>query len=193
MGSIPTPRTMKKRKYDKSVLEEAAAQCVSVAGILRILNLRQAGGTHSLIVRRLKEYGIDTSHFKGQATNSGERHYGPRKRTWQEILVKRTSGRRTHAYLLRRALLESGVAYSCHVCNLGGSWFGKPLMLQVNHKNRDWLDDRHLNLEFICPNCHSQTSGWCGGKGLSEIASTALQNRDRRKRAGVAKRQTHPI
>lgn len=169
-----------RRRYTKELLEEAARKSISVAGVLRALGLRQAGGTQSLIARRLREYGVDTSHFLGATANSGEQHRGgPGKNPWQKVLVLRTEGRREYAYRLRRALIESGVDYCCKNCGLKGEWNGKALMLQINHKNRDWLDDRRDNLEFLCPNCHSQTPGWCGSKGLSDVTSVARQSRQR--------------
>lgn len=189
---VPRPYPPR-RVYTKQLLEDAARQSISVAGVLRILGLRQAGGTQTLIAKRLREYGVDTSHFRGQTANSGVYHRGPKKKSWRRVLVKRESGNRRAAYQLRRALIESGVPYQCSACNLNATWNDKPLMLQVNHKNRDWLDDRPSNLEFICPNCHSQTPGWCGGKGWAEVTSIALYGRERRKRAGVVERQTHRI
>ncbi len=138
---------------------------VSVAGVLRKLGVRQSGGSHSHISKRIREYGIDTSHFTGQGSNRGEGHRGgPDRKTWSEILVKRASGYRTKSHQLRRALVECGREYKCAECGLGGVWLGRPITLQVDHLNRDWLDDSPDNLEFRCPNCHSQTDGWCGQK-----------------------------
>ena len=51
---------------------------------------------------------------------------------------------------------------------------------------RDWLDDRQENLQFICPNCHSQTEGWCGSLGFSEVASNAKYYREIRKQGRVS-------
>jgi len=53
-------------KYTKETLEMAVKDCVSVAGVLRKLGLKEAGGTHSHISRRIQRFGIDTSHFLGQ-------------------------------------------------------------------------------------------------------------------------------
>ena len=38
-------------------------------------------------------------------------------------------------------------------------------------------DDQKGNLEFLCPNCHSQTRGWCGSKGCAEVTSTVRYDR----------------
>ncbi len=173
------------QKYTVDVLRVAVEQSHSLAGVLRVLGLRQAGGTQSHLKRRIVHFGLDTSHFTGKGSNRGSDHKGPRMLTPEEVLVKRVNGRRSLAVRLRRALVKSGVPYVCAKCGTGGEWCGKELHLQVNHKNRDWLDDRIDNLEFLCPNCHSQTEGWCGSQGGTSLFSDAVQSqtRLRRKRA----------
>lgn len=164
-------------KYSRERLEEAARSAVSVAGVLRALGLRQAGGTHSHVSRRLRELGVDTSHFLGQRANRGAAHVGGcRKRAPDELLVKRTVGNRTAAFRLRRALIGIGRAYRCERCGGEPLWCGEKLVLQVDHKNRDFLDDRPENLQFLCPNCHSQTAGWCGSLGLTDVDTAARQH-----------------
>lgn len=159
-------------KYTKELLTKACNSSISIAGVIRFLGLKEAGGTHYHVARKIRAYGIDTSHFLGRIANSGPNHKGPiKKLTPEQILVKRTSGPRTAARLLRRALIDSGVEYKCE-CGITGMWKDKPLMLQVDHKNRDWLDNSIENLRFICPNCHSQTAGWCKSKDLSGVKQT---------------------
>lgn len=172
-------------KYTKELLEEIVPKVVSVAGLMRELGVRPAGGTHSHLSRKIKQYEIDTSHFLGQAANQGSRHKGgPEKRSWEEVLIKRCEGGREKSFRLRRALIESGREYKCEkeICGNKGEWLGEKLMLQVNHKNRDWLDDRGENLEFLCPNCHTQTTGHNNSKGLAEVTTTANWDREHRKR-----------
>lgn len=185
---------MKYIKYTKEILESAVRQNVSIAGVLRALKLKQAGGTHSHISRRIKEFGLDTTHFLGQAANQGNRYKGPRKRGWQEILILRESGRRQRAHVLRRSLLAIGRHHRCEGigCPLINKWLDHPLVLHVNHKNGNWLDDRPENLEFLCPNCHSQTPNYCRGMRPDELTSVAVWHREynRRKKGPVAERQT---
>jgi RNA polymerase subunit RPABC4/transcription elongation factor Spt4 len=143
-------------KYTKEVLSEAVENSASVAGVLRYLNLRQAGGTQHHISKKIKEYGIDTSHFTGQAHNKGRP--ARNKLTPEQILVVRPEGsRREDAFRLRRALQESGVAPQCK-CGITDEWAGKFIQLEVNHKDGNCLNNALENLEFICPNCHSQES-----------------------------------
>lgn len=159
-------------KYTKELLGEAVANSRTFSGVIRYLGLRQAGGTQSHITRKIREYGLNTSHFLGARANCGPTHKGgPDKRQWSEVLTLRTTGKRAKAHIMRRALIESGRKYQCESCHNVGSWNGCPLMLQVDHINRNWIDDRPENVRFMCPNCHSQQPGWCGSKGKSTITT----------------------
>ena len=51
-------------KYTRELLTEAVANSISIGGVLRYLGIPLAGGTHAHITRKVKQFGIDTSHFK---------------------------------------------------------------------------------------------------------------------------------
>lgn len=151
-----------RRKYTKEILAPIVKESLSISEVLRKLGLAVAGGTHYYISNIIKEYKLDTSHFLGSRANSGSNHKGgPSKRPPNDILVLRSVGYRAKTKHLVRALKEIGRSYVCEVCGNKGIWNKKLLMLQVNHINGNWLDDRLENLQFLCPNCHSQTPGWC--------------------------------
>ena len=50
---------------------------------------------------------------------------------------------------------------SCFVCGIS-SWNGKPIVLDLEHKNGDSTDNSKENVCLICPNCHSQTTTYKG-------------------------------
>lgn len=59
---------------------------------------------------------------------------------------------------IKRRLLENGLlANKCDECGIT-EWMGRPLSIQLHHRNGVRDDHRLNNLVMLCPNCHSQTS-----------------------------------
>lgn len=142
-------------KYSDEQLTKAVEESSSVAGVLRRLRVAKiSGGMHSHISRRIKKLNLDTSHMTGQAHAKGKQR--PRLTPSEILVVDRFNGRREHHHLLNRALQESGVKYECVLCGISSKWNNKKLILEIDHINRDCLDNRKENLRFLCPNCHSQ-------------------------------------
>lgn len=155
------------RKYSTEFLTELAKQSNSVSDMCRRLGNNPHGGTHGHLSKRIKKDGIDVSHFNPIIQKRAPHKLGNgQKRTWQSILVLSDSDRRERSYFLRRALIESGVEYICVSCGQLPSWNGKPLTLEVNHIDGNWRDSRKENLEFCCPNCHSQEETSTSSKAI---------------------------
>ncbi len=156
VGSTPTTDMAFVRKYTKEQLEIAATKATSVAGVCRVLGINNPGGSSQTNMRnRLRQLGIDTSHFLGQGSNKGKRSHN--RRTPEQVLVVLAQGSyRAEAKVLRRVLVETGRKYVCASCFNDGSWLGQPMTLEVHHIDGDWHNNLEGNLEFVCPNCHSQ-------------------------------------
>jgi hypothetical protein len=142
------------QKYTDEQIESACRNSVSMAETMRALGIRQTGGSQSHLTRRIKSAMIDTSHFKGQSWSKGKSL--PVRVSPESKLVLRPSGPRAKSHILNRGLLNLGRDYRCESCGVRDSYNGKALVLEVDHINNDWLDDRPENLRFLCPNCHSQ-------------------------------------
>lgn len=148
-----------KMKYSKDLLEPIVKESTSISEVVRKLGLALAGGTNSHLKRLFKKFEIDTSHFRGKGNNYGKKHKGGyAKLVWQDVLVyDRHMGRKENVWLLKRALLECGAPEKCEECGMGTEWNGKSIVLSIDHRNGNPLDNRPGNPRFLCPNCHSQT------------------------------------
>jgi len=61
--------------------------------------------------------------------------------------------------LKKRIVLEQ--VQKCNHCGIY-EWNGKPIVLELEHKDGNHSNNERENLEAICPNCHSQTNTWRG-------------------------------
>ncbi|UGO46293.1 HNH endonuclease [Bacillus phage vB_BanS_Chewbecca] len=74
----------------------------------------------------------------------------------KDILIENSTYSNTHR-LKSRLISEGYLVEKCCKCGIGNEWNGKPLSLQLDHKNGNNTDNRIENLRIMCPNCHSQT------------------------------------
>ena len=143
-------------KYTKEVLEPLVAKTFSVQGILRELRLRPTVGNHWHIKNLIQLHEISTSHWTGAGHMRGKKsvnRLAPSKILVEDLEFTLRPGR-----LITRALLEIGRKHVCASCGLTNLWNDKKLVLEIHHKNGKRWDNRENNVDFLCPNCHSQTS-----------------------------------
>lgn len=148
-------------KYTKEVLEKVVAENQSMAGVIRMLGVRQSGGLHRHLTERVKKMGIDTSHFTGKAYLRGRMHSWGKKSLLKDLLVSGSSVR-NRCSLKRRMLREGLLKNECAVCGQGPEWKGRPLVMVLDHINGVHDDYRQENLRLLCPNCNSQQDTFCG-------------------------------
>ena len=54
--------------------------------------------------------------------------------------------------------------HRCGNCGMRDEWCGRPIKMELHHKNGIINDNRLANFEMLCPNCHSQTPNYKGRK-----------------------------
>lgn len=148
-----------RRRLDPDRLREAVAESQSIAGVVRALELPHGSAGYRLVRRWADDYSIDLTNLPGQAHNRGKT--APRLSSVEILRHEPDRSKRQRVHLLRRALTENGRAPQCAKCGIV-DWHGAPIILEVDHINGDWRDNRSENLRYLCPNCHSQTDTFCG-------------------------------
>lgn len=146
---------MNEPTYTNETLSIAVATSRSANETLSKLNLSIGGANRKTLNKHIQRLGLDTSHWD----------YGRRKIVPLEEIIKENSTFKNRQVLKQR-LIEAGLFENkCNCCGIGPEWNGQPLVLQLHHKNGNSSDNRPVNLELLCPNCHSQTSTF-GGRNI---------------------------
>lgn len=146
---------MKKVNWSREKLIEAVQGSVTYSDILGKLGLSIYGRNTDTLKQYLQQYEIvfvSAPHKK--------RDYRNQSLSNDQVFVENSSTRRS---VVRDKILKQGlIEYKCSECGLDPVWNGKPITLQLEHKNGIPNDHRLENLTFLCPNCHSQTDTWAG-------------------------------
>lgn len=143
----------KKRKWTLEQLKNAAKTARSVRQVIKTIGLIPAGGNYFQIRKYLKQYKIDTTHFKGRGWNKGLRI--PKEPVIPLVAIL-TKGSTFQSYKLKRRLLAAGLkSPKCEDCGWAKRAPDGRLPLELDHINGDSNDNRLDNLRVLCPNCHS--------------------------------------
>ena len=148
--------------YSEENLRQYVNQCDTITDLVKIIRKKDTVSPSSidLVSKKLKRYGIDTSHFVGSAKT--HKNLLKRKKHYSFHLVydENAKTRTSRSVLLQAIKDEGSLAYACECCGNNGSYNDKPLKLHIDHKDGNWKNNLISNLRFLCPNCHSQTDNF---------------------------------
>lgn len=154
------------RACPDSEVAEAVRTSRSVAEVVAKLGIRP-GGNQARLSERIRQLGLDTSHFMGQAWRKGITAPVVPPRPLRELLV---DARHLQTNRLKKRLIADGLKEDrCEMC-LRDSWNGRPIPLELDHVNGRRDDNRLANLRIVCPNCHAQTDTY-RGRNIGAVAT----------------------
>lgn len=128
-------------KYTDQDIIEAVKSSISLAEVLKKINLVPIGGNYMTIKVKIKKLNLDVSHFKGQGWN---------KDTFTVPLNIKKSKHHIKKHLI------SNRGHKCENCT-NSTWLEKPIPLELEHIDGNSLNNDITNLKLLCPNCHAFT------------------------------------
>lgn len=136
-------------------LDKAMTGSRSVAHALQRLGISAGGRVIAQVKAACLDHGVEIPLY--------DRSVGTERTArvdFAAVLVE--NGRPLTRSQKSRLVSEGLLANECEECRLPPEWNGKSLRLQIDHRNGVPTDNRLENLRLLCPNCHSQTSTFCG-------------------------------
>jgi len=142
----------------EAALREAVAAAANRTEAMELLRWPMTTASRRRLAEMIALYEVDVSHFRLTAWNKGMR-LGSTGRPLTEYLVV---GSTCKSSWLRQRLVEEGIFEpECATCG-NATWQGRPIPLELEHKNGNRNDNRLENLELLCPNCHALTPTYRG-------------------------------
>ena len=158
---------MKTQPYTKEWLMELCKESFSYAEVLRKAGRScTSGGNIRTLKKKIDEFQIDISHFKGQAWSKGEtketdsRIFSKEKYSLDEVFIKDSpvTQKVLRDYVERHNIIE----YKCAFCGITGEWLDGIIALEIDHIDGDNRNNEISNLRYLCPNCHALTETYRG-------------------------------
>lgn len=140
-----------KFEYVKSRIDEINGCIKNNEPLVKIAKL--IGVKQSTLVSHLKKLGIE---YKGNRSRKGLPH--KEQRVTADAYF--TNERFINASKLRRILIRDGFKEEkCECCGLS-EWMGKPIPLELHHKDFNHYNNDIKNITILCANCHMQAHNY---------------------------------
>ena len=141
-----------RKGYTDQDIIDASNSCKSMAGMLKILGLKAAGGNYDHMRKKLKSLDLKCEHWSGQGWNKDQQ-----LKDWGEY--------KGSNYLKKHIISLKG--HKCEDCNLS-KWKDGLIPLELHHKDGNRCNNMIENIQILCCNCHAFTSNYRNRKTKAE-------------------------
>ena len=122
---------------------------------------KELGCKQETLNKYLEKMGIE---YAGNQSGKGQPKRKP-KMTLEDYLENSED---IQTNKVRKKILEEGLKpHRCECCGLE-EWMGKPIPLELHHKDGDRHHNELENYELLCPNCHAFTDSYRGKNSRKE-------------------------
>lgn len=143
---LKTNGRKKELVWSRELIESVLPGSDSMSVMLRKLGLTARAGNFKTLQKYARLHCIDLPVYNFQRCRGFNRMF-----TDAEIFVENSYvSRRT----VKERLIKEGRGSVCERCCQPDEWFGKKLVMILDHKNSISTDNRKENLRLICPNCN---------------------------------------
>jgi hypothetical protein len=120
------------------------------------------GAKFATLNKRIKKLNLDISHFQSGGKVNGDKSAMTQEKSLSTIFIYGSNSKTSQlkSYIHKFNLKK----YICEECENKGQWQGRNLVLELHHIDGDICNNQLTNLQFLCPNCHSQTNNFAGSK-----------------------------
>lgn len=133
-------------------IKEWELQHIPLMEVARRLEIK-----YDTLVKHLKSLGVS---YIGNQCRKGMPH--PEGRA---DIISVLNGNRNNASKRRRLIEEGLKEEKCECCGLS-EWMGKPIPLELHHKDFNHFNNSLDNLQILCANCHMQAHNYCNVKKM---------------------------
>lgn len=182
--------------FTEDQLRGAVSESLSVADVLRRLDMCPSGSSHGTIKKYCALWQVSTSHFlspsqRARRQNAGDAGFGRAAVPLEELLAASdTVCNNTH---LKNRLYKSGLKEPlCEECGQGEIWRGKRMALILGHVNGIRSDRRLKNLRVLCPNCNATLETHCRKKTVKREVERTDGRRSGKPRPWARKVERQP-
>lgn len=150
-----------KKTWTEEQLIAAVKYNSNISEVIRALGLKTLGNNYKTINNYIHKLNLNTSHFNyDRSSQLSQARKNIKQKPLEDVFI--SNGLYSNTKPIKcRIIKEKLIDYKCKICNID-SWNGQKLSLHLDHINGINTDNTLENLRFLCPNCHSLTSTYCG-------------------------------